>query len=197
MRKGRYHLLVIISLLVCQEVMACFCISENIETANYSSYEELFLGKILKIERIEIEETIEDEDYELIGTITTFEVIRKWKGKRNRIIEIYQQQNSCGIDFSITNSRWIISAYRKEFVGNTFREVYPNKYLQTDNCSLYVEEIDSERFESDIEKISKKFPNEIALEKHVKTSIWAIILFLGFVFILVLHRIINTIPNRA
>lgn len=164
MKKKAYHLILILCLLVYQNGKACFCISEEIETANYSAYEELFLGKVLNIKRIEVVETYEEEEYELVGTITTFEVIKKWKGSNKRIVEIYQQRNSCGIDFLITNSRWVISAYSKSFVTDAFREKYPNKYLQTDNCSLYIEELDYDQFEKDIDRIDAIIPNEIELK---------------------------------
>lgn len=177
MNNKAYHIILLLSLLICQKGKACFCISEDIETADYPSYEEIFLGKVLKIERIEVTEIYEKEEYELVGTITTFEVIKKWKGNERKIIKIYQQQSSCGIDFSITNSRWIIAAYTKSFVTDAFRREYPNKYLQTDNCSLYIEETDFEEFEKDIKRLDAKFPVQIELHGSFNSWKWIAIMF--------------------
>ena len=188
MKKKTYHLILILGLLVCQKGKACFCISEDIETANYSTYEELFLGKILNIERIAVSEIRGKEKYEYVGTITTFEVIKKWKGSNKKIIKIYQQESSCGLEFSITNSRWIISAYRKSFVTEVFRKIYPDKYLQTDNCSLYVEELDYDGFENDIKKIDKKFPNEIELKNDLNYGLYIMVLILGIGMLIILKK---------
>lgn len=190
MKKKAYHLILILGLLVCQKGKACFCISEDIETANYSAYDELFLGKILDIERIEVSEIREKEKYEYVGTITTFEVIKKWKGSNKKIIKIYQQQSSCGLEFSITNSRWIISAYRKSFVTEVFRKTYPNKYLQTDNCSLYIEELDYDGFENDIKEIGKRFLDEVELKDDLNYGIYIMILIfiIGVAVILIKRK---------
>lgn len=197
MKKKAYQITLIIILLICQKGKACFCISEDIETANYSSYEELFLGKVLNIERIEVTEIHEDEEYDLVGTISTFEVIKKWKGNEKKVIEIYQQQNSCGIDFSITNSRWIIAAYTKAFVTDAFRKKYPNKYLQTDNCSLYIEEIDFKEFENDISRIDAKFPIEVELKDDINYWKWIIILFSTITGILIILKRRKRTANKA
>lgn len=181
MKRPIHHLVLIMSLLICQEGKACFCIPENIETADYSSHEELFLGKVLNIERIEVVERYEDKEYELVGTITTFEALKKWKGNHEKIIKVYQQQNSCGIDFTVTNSRWIISTYRKSFITDAFREKYPGRYMQTDNCNLYIEELANyEEFEKSIKNLDGKFPSEIKLKGSLNYRMWGLVIVLVF-----------------
>ena len=187
MRK-KYCLIILLIISIFHEIKACYCISEeNLDSIKYSVYDELFLGKIKNIERIELIKTRGSEVYELVGTITTFEIIKKWKGSEKKLIRIYQEMNSCGIDFSITNSRWIISAKKKSFISKEFRRKYPNKYLQTDNCSLYREELDYEAFENDISKLNSIFPGEIILKGN--SSFWinlipvAMILTLIFVYL--------------
>ncbi len=114
------YLILAIILMVSNIGYACFCDSDEIETANYSNYNEVFLGKVLNVERIEANQVYEGEDYTSVGSITTFEVIKKWKGGKSKFLKIYQQQTSCGIDFTISNSRWIISAYKKSFTTDFF-----------------------------------------------------------------------------
>jgi len=198
--KKAYRLILLVSLFFCQKGIACFCDSEDIETANYSVYEELFLGKVLNIKRIEITKAYKKEAYEFVGTMTTFEVIKKWKGRINKIIEIYQEQNSCAIDFSITNRRWIISAYRKPFVSDIFKKEYPGEYLQTDNCSLYVEELNYGKFENDIVKIDEKFPDKITLKETSNKWIWILIFGLSVIIfknMMKLNRKRNYLNNKT
>ncbi|MEO1518861.1 MAG: hypothetical protein AAFV95_27850 [Bacteroidota bacterium] len=180
-QKNASYFLLLICALMSQPGMACFCDPETIETANYTIYEELFVGKLLKIERMEVTDAQEGETYQRLGTIATFEVTKKWKGSADKIVKIYQEQNSCAIDFSITNSRWIIAAYRKSFVNEAFRKAHPAKHLQTDNCSLHREELSYKDFEEDIRKIDQRFPHEIVLHNTSWGWGWAVLLLLGLV----------------
>ncbi|MEM1324698.1 MAG: hypothetical protein AAGI23_02030 [Bacteroidota bacterium] len=174
-------------MLTYQTSQACFCEEETVGTADYSRYDELFLGKVLKIERIETTEIHEGITYNPVGIITTFEVIQKWKGDKNKIIKIYQSVNSCSMDYPISTSRWIVGAYKKHFIQDSFKEKYPDRHLQTDVCSINIEERDYKQFGKDINELNKKFPNSIELENPFVSWTWilsiALILMAVLVFV--------------
>ena len=119
------------------------------------------------------------------------------KNVQTTISTLYLVWNPCGIDFSITNSRWIIAAYTKSFVTDAFRKKYPNKYLQTDNCSLYIEEIDFKKFENDISRIDVKFPIKVELKDDTNYWKWILILFSTIIGILIILKRRKRTANKA
>ena len=122
---------------------ACFCDTPTVESANFNHYETFFLGKVVKIERLEASVDHKDDVYTYVGTVTTFEILNNWKGEQRKFITIYQESNSCSIPFYIANQRWIISAYKKKFVQLYFINI------SSRNCiSTFVNMVSSKFFDS-------------------------------------------------
>ncbi len=171
---SRIFLIIFIQAATLNIVLACFCEEDEIETVNFDKYDELFLGKVIKIERIEATSKHGDETYTFVGTITSFEVLKKWRGNYQRVIKVYQEDNSCAVPFHISSQRWIVSGYKKKFVQKDLRRKFPGLHLQTSVCSIVIGERGYEEFNSKIDKLDYYFPDAIDLKQRNKLWIWIV-----------------------
>ena len=143
---------------------ACMCGYVGIaEDSYFQKYEEIFLGNILKIERVEIMLEDGDESFPFVCTETTFKVIKKWKGSSNNIVKIFQIPGSCGAGYTINSSTWIVSAHYEEYPSDILEKKYTLPPLQTNGCYLNIYHFDKDNLQEGIEKLDALFPNEIKL----------------------------------
>lgn len=98
------------TLLLPNTLEACFCAKAEIDDIDFKYYEEIFLGEIKTINRVEFPLS---KDLTATGEEIIFEVEKKWKGNNSKFEKIYQVGNSCADLFSVSSYKWIILVTKK------------------------------------------------------------------------------------
>ncbi len=181
----------ILVLFITGKIQACFCDSANIETEDFKGYDEVFEGKILEIKRFEVTEKFENGDeFTFVGTETTFEVIKKWKGSERKIVKILQDGSTCSYQFTIDGYNYLITANNRPFTNTEIKKEMPGFHLMTDVCLLNISQFEKETYDKAIDKLNKLFPNPVEVKgKQNNWLKWLIALVVVAISILALVTI--------
>ena len=110
----------IIFLISTIEVSACSpSVSFRIEQL-VEYFDEIFIGKVIKSEDRTYREIL-DEDDNPVFTIY-FEASKKWKGSDDRIVKIVQPFTSCLAVLDVSESEYLVLAYRDNIFADNNRE---------------------------------------------------------------------------
>lgn len=131
--------LLIILLTTSNALFGCFGEVSTLENADWASLDEVFTGKVIKVERklIDINSAFE-EMITLVGFETTFEVDKKWKGSNSNIVKIIQSGSSCSKFFYIDDFKYFITAKRRKFNNNVKEDTKNTIYLTTEYSNLTI-----------------------------------------------------------
>ncbi len=185
-RIAKGFILILLCLISTQFGFACFCDRVSIADENFTSYDEVFLGKIVEIKRFDVTWDYENaESYTFVGTETIFQVKRKWKGDSNNRVSVFQANNSCSVDFMIEGYDWIISARNKPFTSSFFLEKMDGKYLQTEWCAMNISQREKTEFKKVEQKLDWLFPVEIRLRKDRPFLEWTFVLLVLMVGVII------------
>jgi hypothetical protein len=171
------------------ELEACICGGYTIEDLKEltssrlsNSSDEIFLGKLVRIDSLELE--MSGGDF-LGAKAFRFRVLEKWVGNIENEVEFYQISIGCDTDFERKDSVWIVSL-RNSLLP--FLESSEDSLLITDLCSMNINQLDKE-FDVFYKQLNQLFPNEIKLKNEQPQSpnllhlgLISITLILGFIF---------------
>lgn len=131
--------ILIISLLITNSLYGCFGENGNLENTEWETLDEIFIGKVIKVERkmIKIYPPFDDM-LSLVGFETTFSVEKKWKGSNNSIVKITQSGSSCSEFFYIDDFNYFITAKRRKFTNNVKEDTKNTLYLTTEYTNLTI-----------------------------------------------------------
>lgn len=185
MKQKRSFATIFLVLLVLGKVQACFCEDATVETSTFREYDEVFEGKVIGIKRFEFTKQHESgECFTFVGTETSFEVIKKWKGNRNKIIKVLQDGSTCSYDFLIDGYNYLITAYHRPFTNKEMNKQMPGWHLMTDVCLLNISQREEEVYAKAIEKLDRLFPEPISVQQksnhYIIYSIIVLITALAF-----------------
>ena len=164
------------------ELDACTCDPISFEDAiEYA--DEIFVGKIIKVERFENGRFMNIYNKEEIywGWRYYFEIEKKWKGSSESMLIVHHQGTSCDLFFDIYEEEYLVYASRKSGketpLGVTIGPNNGKVKLTTWLCSRTIYNHSWEKgnwFKDDIEKLEKEFPNQIQLSKFQSKTKWVI-----------------------
>lgn len=170
------------------KLYACSCDTISFENA-IEDADEIFVGKIVKAERFENGKFINADNKEEINWVWRyyFEIRKKWKGNNKSKLIVYNQGTSCDLFFDIHKREYLVYASRKSEkenpLGITISNNNVKNKLSTWLCSRtiyyhYWEE--GNWYKDDLEKLNKKFPNEVQLSSFQINMNLLLIIGLGF-----------------
>lgn len=196
-------LLILFFALVNYNINACSCDTISFDKA-INIAEEIFVGKIVKVERFKNGKFINVDGIEEINWDWKyyFQVKKKWKGNRQSELIVHHQGTSCDYFFNIYEEEYLVYASRKPENTRTLGiTVGPNNgknNLSTWLCSrtIYGHYWDDDNwFKVDVQKLDKTFPVEIQLVGEDKNQVRLVvggILLLGIILGLVHYKVINS-----
>jgi len=125
--------------------------------------DEIFLGRIIRLREV--------NNYQLDGSSNTriwsalFEVEKKWKGGRNRYVEVFQSGTSCDFNFEFPSQPYIVYAKNAELIWwdplQSFTELGTWMCSRTADVSTYEKWV--EWGFDDRENLDHKYPEAIKL----------------------------------
>lgn len=139
--KIRGYILIISIVYIGNIANACICDQPSLENQNWDLLDEIFIGKVLSVQRKVIDLfPSSGGKYSVVGTITTFSAERKWKGSSSELVEIIQTGSSCSQTFYIEDFNYLITAQNRKFANNVKSDTLNDVYLTSEDCYLTISE---------------------------------------------------------
>lgn len=180
--------------------IACSCDRISFEDA-VELADEIFVGKITKVERFKNDKFINGINNDEIGWDWRyyFNVEKKWKGSSKSELIVYHHGTSCDLFFDIYEKEYLVYAFKKsreEITGLTFGLDNGESKLSTWVCSRTTPNIFWEKdnsFEDDVRKLDSEFPEEINLSSGHFNMIWVASSGLGIILIfgLIIRKLVR------